>query len=402
MEQDYLPIDLNTPFDWNPNGGKIDFNSRSSMWIRAAAVHYFLDAYKSMFRSRFKVGNQYEAFRLPVIAIPEPSNNYDPCAVQLKVNNTAAGYIPARLSPEMYSFVRYQELNGRRCILPAVCKFDHFYDEYYYEDEDEVRELEYDVNLWICVPTLHHIQDHLDQDQINKEFKNVYETAPEDIRNVLQKDGFHLRSMQVYEHFLSKSSSMPNVPLEGPAEGPSPLAVNRALKEIRFEHEKAKYEEKLKKEYEVILKVLPLIRNGNTFAETSRITGINAQKISKYAKIYGLREGYRLPPRLVDVIKVCYSAFSVRKSRPSVTIEDSYIQAGVHKRNVDYYYEIESFLCFPERYPSRFILAKAHYTRDADLLAKLMRDEAELAAESAASIILWRTLTGGDNPFMNL
>ena len=336
----YCPIDLDAPFvltDKPP-----DYNSIPYYWRRVAGAGYCRKAYISTLgkpRSAINCARTSVAFE----AVPEPDNAWDPCAVRLDLNGKKAGYVNASAAPRLYSIARYWEFQGKRLVLPGAIWFD-------LSEGNE----NYDLNSWVALPTVQEVKNHIPVDLIIQELVSWWKNAPQDIRDDLEESHFHL-SHKVHRHLVDNHHLIPHVPLEGEAEGPSPLVVDWALAEIRsmFYEEKAAKRALERQQFEA--DVVERVRAGMSYTATARALGVSPPTVSKIAKKHGIKST-RNATNASQIVERCRTALSLQSSGMSVA--EVAEAMGVSARSAEKLLGNGRFYASPSDYPERLRLAE--------------------------------------------
>jgi len=365
----YCPIGLDVPFvltDAPP-----DYNSIPYYWRRVAGAGYCRKAYISTLgkpRSAINCARTSVAFE----AVPEPDNAWDPCAVRLDLNGKKAGYVNASAAPRLYSITRYWELQGKRLVLPGVIWFD-------LSEGSE----NYDLNSWVALPTVQEVKKHIPVDLIIQELVSWWKNAPQDIRDDLEKSYFHL-SHKVHRHLVDNHHLIPHVPLEGAAEGPSPLVVDWALAEIRS----MRYEEKAAKRalerQQFEADVVERVRAGMSYTATARALGVSTPTVSKIAKKHGIKST-RNATNASQIVERCRAALSLQSSGMSVAEVGEAM--GVSARSAEKLLGNGRFYASPSDYPERLGLAEhqLHGKLECDL--EIPEDKRRQARRDAAVLM---------------
>ncbi len=294
----YFAVPMDREFDYDPESA-IDFDELESYWSRIAGAYYYQDAYCAI--GKEALTRKGQIFRLSLQAVAEPDNEYDPCAVMLTLNGMKCGYVPAHVSPRIYSFVMYQYAQGNSCFLPGAfcidddsdsdsddldfCESYSDIDEYEcFIEEDQSHFHNYHFNVWVALPTAQTIENHLDQDLINEQMFRIWRKAPDEIKRQLREFGFHFRTLELYNYFKSEAGSRTVIPFEGPADGESSVAVDRALMYIR----KLFFAQQMQIKYERNARIIEAVSQGRTFKSVAEEFGVSASTVSKIAKDAGV------------------------------------------------------------------------------------------------------------------
>ena len=336
----YCPIDLDVPFVLTE--APPDYNSIPYYWRRVAGAGYCRKAYISTLgkpRSAINCARTSVAFE----AVPEPDNAWDPCAVRLDFNGKKAGYVNASAAPRLYSIARYWEFQGKRLVLPGVIWFD-------LSEGSE----NYDLNSWVALPTVQEVKNHIPVDLIIQELVSWWKNAPQDIRDDLEESYFH-PSHKVHRHLVDNHHLIPHVPLEGPAEGPSPLVVDWALAEIRsmFYEEKAEKRALERQQFEA--DVVEKVRAGMSYTAVARALGVSPSTVSKIAKKHGIKST-RNTTDVARIVERCRTALSLQSSGMSVAEVGEAM--GVSARSAEKLLGNGRFYASPSDYPERLRLAE--------------------------------------------
>ncbi|WP_143223585.1 helix-turn-helix domain-containing protein [Actinomyces oris] len=369
----YCPIDLDAPFvltDEPP-----DYNSIPYYWRRVAGAGYCKKAYISTLgkpRSAISCARTSVAFE----AVPEPNNAWDPCAVRLDLNGKKAGYVNASAAPRLYSIARYWELQGKRLVLPGVIWFD-------LSEGSE----NYDLNSWVALPTVQEVKNHIPVDLIIQELVSWWKNAPQDIRDDLEESYFHL-SHKVHRHLTDNHHLIPHVPLEGAAEGPSPLVVDWALAEIRsiFYEEKAEKQALERQQFEA--DVVEKVRTGMSYTATAKALGVSPPTVSKIAKKYGI-QSTRNTTDVARIVERCRTALSLQSSGMSVAEVGEAM--GVSARSAEKLLGNGRFYASPRDYPERLRLAERQLRGQLECDLEISADKKRQAHRDAAVLTYLRT-----------
>lgn len=374
----YCPIDLNVPFTLTEEPP--DYNSIPYYWRRVAGAGHCRETYKSIFGSARNIIDRAQ-ISVAFEAMPEPDNPWDPCAVRLDLNGKKAGYVNAGAAPKVYSIARYWELQGKKCLLPGI----------FWLEVDEGEREHFNLNSWVVLPTVQEVKNHVPVDLIIQELVSWWKNAPQDIRDDLEKSYFHL-SHKVHRHLVDNHHLIPHVPLEGAAEGPSPLVVDWALAEIRS----MRYEEKAAKRalerQQFEADVVERVRAGMSYTATARALGVSTPTVSKIAKKHGIKST-RNATNASQIVERCRTALSLQSSGMSVA--EVAEAMGVSARSAEKLLGNGRFYASPSDYPERLRLAehqlhgqlkhdlevsedkKRQARRDASVLTYLRLEEAQ-------------------------
>lgn len=369
----YCPIDLDVPFVLTE--GPPDYNSIPYYWRRVAGAGYCRKAYISTLgkpRSAINCARTSVAFE----AVPEPDNAWDPCAVRLDLNGKKAGYVNASAAPRLYSIARYWEFQGKRLVLPGAIWFD-------LSEGSE----NYDLNSWVALPTVQEVKNHIPVDLIIQELVSWWKNAPQDIRDDLEKSYFHL-SHKVHRHLVDNHHLIPHVPLEGAAEGPSPLVVDWALAEIRS----MRYEEKAAKRalerQQFEADVVERVRAGMSYTATARALGVSTPTVSKIAKKHGIKST-RNATNASQIVERCRTALSLQSSGMSVA--EVAEAMGVSARSAEKLLGNGRFYASPSDYPERLRLAEHQLHGQLKHDLEVSEDKKRQARRDAAILAYLRT-----------
>ena len=336
----YCPIDLDVPFVLTE--APPDYNSIPYYWRRVAGAGYCRKAYISTLgkpRSAINCAQTSVAFE----AVPEPDNAWDPCAVRLDLNGKKVGYVNASAAPRLYSIARYWEFQGKRLVLPGVIWFD-------LSEGSE----NYDLNSWVALPTVQEVKNHIPVDLIIQELVSWWKSAPQDIRDDLEESHFHLYH-KVHRYLVNNHHLIPHVPLEGAAEGPSPLVVDWALAEIRSMFYKEKAEKRALERQQFEADVLEKVRAGMSYTAAARALGVSPSTVSKIAKKYGI-QSTRNTTDVARIVERCRTALSLQSS--GISVAEVGEAMGVSARSAEKLLGNGRFYASPSDYPERLGLAE--------------------------------------------
>ncbi len=369
----YCPIDLDAPFVLTE--GPPDYNSIPYYWRRIAGAGYCRKAYISTLgkpRSAINCSRTSVAFE----AVPEPDNAWDPCAVRLDLNGKKAGYVNASAAPRLYSIARYWEFQGKRLVLPGVIWFD-------LSEGSE----NYDLNSWVALPTVQEVKNHIPADLIIQELVSWWKNAPQDICDDLEESYFHL-SHKVYRHLVDNHHLIPHVPLEGPAEGPSPLVVDWALAEIRsmFYEEKAARQALERQQFEA--NVVEKVHAGMSYTATAKALGVSPSTVSKIAKKHGIKST-RNTTDVARIVERCRTALSLQSSGMSVAEVGEAM--GLSARSAEKLLGNSRFYATPRDYPERLHLAELQLRGKLERDLEISEDKKRQAHRDAAVLTYLRT-----------
>lgn len=350
----YCPIDMMIPFEI-PNGYP-DFNTIPHYWRRVAGAHYCRKAYNTY----FKIGQTPVSTRRASVrfaAIPEPSNEWDPCAVRLDLNGIKAGYVNATSAPRLYSIAKYWEMQGKVTYLPGQIWFD-------------LSELEkgYDLNSWVALPTDQELCNHIPVDKIVEEMLSWWKEAPSDICDELKRSWFHM-TPKIRRHMVRKRDLLPDVPIHGPADGRAPLVVEWALREIRLADQEERARKRLERRRNRNGQIVHLLMQGLNFRETAERLKLSPGTVSKVAKEYGYAPAKRKPD-VLRILNVSTQALELQKSGLSVAKVAETL--GVSLGTAEKYLADARFYFSPELYVGRFVCAYQYH-------AGLVENGAELS-----------------------
>lgn len=369
----YCPIDLNVPFVLTE--GPPDYNSIPYYWRRVSGAGYCKAAYTPIIGSRRNLktfGKRPVAFE----ALPEPDNPFDPCAVRLELNGRKAGYVNAGAAPKVYSIARYWQMLGKKCLLPGI-----FWTDAYKGCRG------FDLNSWVALPTVQEVKNHIPVDLIIQELVSWWKNAPQDIRDDLEKSYFHL-SHKVHRHLVDNHHLIPHVPLEGAAEGPSPLVVDWALAEIRS----MRYEEKAAKRalerQQFEADVVERVRAGMSYTATARALGVSTPTVSKIAKKHGIKST-RNATNASQIVERCRTALSLQSSGMSVA--EVAEAMGVSARSAEKLLGNGRFYASPSDYPERLRLAEHQLHGQLKHDLEVSEDKKRQARRDAAILAYLRT-----------
>ena len=368
----YCPIDLDIPFvltDAPP-----DYDSISYYWRRVSGAAYCKAAYTSIIGSRRNLktfGKRSVAFS----AIPEPNNPFDPCAVRLELNGKKAGYVNAGAAPKVYSVARYWQMLGKKCLLPGI-----FWPESYKGCRG------FDLNSWVAIPTVQEVKNHIPVDLIIQELVTWWKNAPQYIRDDLEESRFHL-SHKVYGHLVDNHHLIPHVPLEGAAEGPSPLVVDWALAEIRsmFYEEKAAKQALERQRFEA--NVVEKVRAGMSYTATARALGVSPSTVSKIAKKYEI-QSTRNATDVARTVERCRTALSLQSSGMSVAEVGEAM--GLSGRSAEKLLGNGRFYATPRDYPERLRLAELQLRGQLERELEISEDKKRQARRDAVVLTYLR------------
>lgn len=369
----YCPIDLDAPFvltDKPP-----DYNSIPYYWRRVAGAGYCRKAYISTLgkpRSAINCARTSVAFE----AVPEPDNAWDPCAVRLDLNGKKAGYVNASAAPRLYSIARYWEFQGKRLVLPGAIWFD-------LSEGSE----NYDLNSWVALPTVQEVKNHIPVDLIIQELVSWWKNAPQDIRDDLEESNFYL-SHKVYHHLTDNHHLIPHVPLEGPAEGPSPLVVNWALAEIRSMRYEEKAEIRALERQQFEADIVERVRAGMSYTAVARALGVSPPTVSKIAKKYGI-QSTRNTADVARIVERCRTALSLQSSGMSVAEVGEAM--GVSARSAEKLLGNGRFYASPSDYPERLGLAECQLRGQLASDGKMSERQKQQARRDASVLAYLRT-----------
>lgn len=339
----YCPIDMLIPFEV-PNGYP-DFNTIPHYWRRVAGAHYCRESYNTYFKiGQTPVSTRQASVRFA--AIPEPSNEWDPCAVRLDLNGIKAGYVNATSAPRLYSIAKYWEMRGKVTYLPGQIWFD-------------LSELErgYDLNAWVALPTDQELSNHIPVDKILEQLLYWWKTAPSDIRDDLVNHWYHM-TPKVRHHMLGKRDLLPDVPMHGSAEGRAPLVVEWALREIRLYDQAERARKRAIVRFERNERIISLLKQGKTFRETAELLNLSSTTVSRVAKEHGY-EPVKKKPDIRRILDVSSQAIKLQKSGLSVAkVADS---LGVSLGTAEKYLTDARFYASPELYVDRFVCAYQYH-----------------------------------------
>lgn len=369
----YCPIDLNIPFvltDAPP-----DYDSVPYYWRRVSGAAYCKAAYTSIIGSRRNLktfGKRSVAFS----AIPEPNNPFDPCAVRLELNGKKAGYVNAGAAPKVYSVARYWQMLGKKCLLPGI-----FWPESYKGCRG------FDLNSWVAIPTVQEVKNHIPVDLIIQELVTWWKNAPQGIRDDLEESRFHL-SRKVYSHLVGNHHLIPHVPLEGAAEGPSPLVVDWALAEIRsmFYEEKEAKQALERQQFEA--NVVEKVRAGMSYTATAKALGVSPATVSKIAKKYEI-QSTRNATDVARAVERCRTALSLQSSGMSVAEVGEAM--GLSGRSAEKLLRNGRFYTSPRDYPERLGLAELQLRGQLEPDLKVSEDKKRQARRDAVVLTYLRT-----------
>ena len=368
----YCPIDLNVPFVLTE--GPPDYNSIPYYWRRVSGAGYCKAAYTPIIGSRRNLktfGKRPVAFE----ALPEPDNPFDPCAVRLELNGKKAGYVNAGAAPKVYSIARYWQMQGKKCLLPGI-----FWTDAYKGCRG------FDLNSWVALPTVQEVKNHVPVDLITRELIAWWKNAPQDIRDDLEESNFHL-SHKVYHHLTDNHHLIPHVPLEGPAEGPSPLVVNWALAEIRsmFYEEKAVKRALERQQFEA--DVVEKVRAGMSYTAVARALGVSPPTVSKIAKKHGI-QSTRNATDAARIVERRRTALSLQSSGMSVAEVGEAM--GVSARSAEKLLGDGRFYASPRDYPERLRLAERQFREQLARDGKVSERQKRQARRDAAVLAYLR------------
>ena len=301
-EDCYVPIDLEARFI--RSDAQTDFNSLQHYWRRVAGANYYRGAYYSVFGGRESILlNKRISFAW--VAVPEPRNKWDPCAVRLEINGRKAGYISAKVAPTLYSIAEYWRMQGKKLLLPGRIWF-----------ENDTSMPGYDLNTFVAVPTRQELSNHIPVNEIVSEVIEWWTSAPEEIREELILNEFHL-TRNIRQNLMKHRRSLPSVPLPGAAAGRAPAVIDWAFFEIRqlLREEKAKEKEKEREQFELL--VLDTLSVEGTFRATAAIHGISGGTVSKIAKKHGVQPIARRPD-FKGILERCESALTLQREGRTV------------------------------------------------------------------------------------
>lgn len=369
----YCPIDLDIPFvltDALPNYDSIPY-----YWRRVSGVAYCKTAYTSIIGSRRNLktfGKRPVAFE----ATPEPNNPFDPCAVRLELNGKKAGYVNAGAAPKVYSVARYWQMLGKKCLLPGI---------FWPESHKGCRG--FDLNSWVAIPTVQEVKNHIPVDLIIQELVTWWKNASQDIRDDLEGSRFHL-SRKVYSHLVDNHHLIPHVPLEGPAEGPSPLVVDWALAEIRSMRYEEKAEERALERQQFEVDVAEKVRAGMSYTATARALGVSPQTVSKIAKKYGVQSTCNTTD-VARIVERCRTALSLQSSGMSVAEVGEAM--GVSARSAEKLLGNGRFYASPSDYPERLGLVECQLRGQLASDGKVSERQKRQARRDASVLAYLRT-----------
>lgn len=369
----YCPIDLDVPFALTETPP--DYNSIPYYWRRVSGAGYCKAAYTPIIGSRRNLktfGKRPVAFE----ALPEPDNPFDPCAVRLELNGKKAGYVNVGAAPKVYSIARYWQMQGKKCLLPGI-----FWTDAYKGCRG------FDLNSWVALPTVQEVKNHVPVDLITRELIAWWKNAPQDIRDDLEESNFHL-SHKVYHHLTDNHHLIPHVPLEGPAEGPSPLVVDWALAEIRsmFYEEKTARQALERQQFEP--NVVEKIRAGMSYTATARALGVSPATVSKIAKKYGIPSN-RNATDVARIVERCRTALSLQSSGMSVAEVGEAM--GLSARSAEKLLGNGRFYASPRDYPERLRLAEHQLRGQLERDLEVSEDKKRQARRDAAVLTYLRT-----------
>lgn len=308
-------------------------------------------------------------------AVPEPDNAWDPCAVRLDLNGKKAGYVNASAAPRLYSIARYWEFQGKRLLIPGVIWFD-------VSENSE----NYDLNSWVALPTVQEVKNHIPVDLIIQELVTWWKNAPQYIRDDLEESRFHL-SRKVYGHLVDNHHLIPHVPLEGAAEGPSPLVVDWALAEIRsmFYEEKAAKQALERQRFEA--NVVEKVRAGMSYTATARALGVSPSTVSKIAKKYET-QSTRNATDVARTVERCRTALSLQSSGMSVAEVGEAM--GLSGRSAEKLLGNGRFYATPRDYPERLRLAELQLRGQLERELEISEDKKRQARRDAVVLTYLR------------
>lgn len=368
----YCPIDLDVPFVLAETPP--DYNSIPYYWRRVSGAGYCKAAYTPIIGSRRNL-KTFGKWSVAFEALPEPDNPFDPCAVRLELNGKKAGYVNAGAAPKVYSIARYWQMQGKKCLLLGIFWIDAY---------KGCRG--FDLNSWVALPTVQEVKNHVPVDLITRELIAWWKNAPQDIRDDLEESNFHL-SHKVYHHLTDNHHLIPHVPLEGPAEGPSPLVVNWALAEIRsmFYEEKAVKRALERQQFEA--DVVEKVRAGMSYTAVARALGVSPPTVSKIAKKHGI-QSTRNATDAARIVERRRTALSLQSSGMSVAEVGEAM--GVSARSAEKLLGDGRFYASPRDYPERLRLAERQFREQLARDGKVSERQKRQARRDAAVLAYLR------------
>lgn len=139
-----------------------DLDLRSVFWMGARGVDYHRAAMATQ-----KVG-RWAWLEL----VPEPHNPHDDTAVALDLDGVRIGYVGASVAYRIHPVVRYQNLDGNACFVPAVL-----------QSRDEV---------YVALPTQSRLNRYIDRVQISLECAAVWDALSPDLRHAISDANYWL------------------------------------------------------------------------------------------------------------------------------------------------------------------------------------------------------------------
>ena len=305
-EDCYVPIDLKAQFI--RSDAQTDFSSLPHYWRRVAGANYYRGAYYSLFGGRESILLN-KRISCAWVAVPESRNKWDPCAVRLEINGRKAGYISAKVAPLLYSIAEYWRMQGKKLLLPGKIWF-----------ENDTSMPGYDLNAFVAVPTRQELSNHIPVNEIISEVMEWWISAPDEIREELILNGFHL-TRNIRQNLMKHRRSLPSVPLPGAAVGSAPAVIDWAFMGIRQllleEKAKERAKEKAKEREQFELLVLDTLSLEGTYRATAAKLGISAGTVSLIAKNHGVqRIAHRTEVK--RVLERCESALTLQREGKTV------------------------------------------------------------------------------------
>lgn len=104
--------------------------------------------------------------------VPEPNNPHDDQAVAVDLDGVRIGYLAAQVAYKLHPVIRYQNLSGNACFVPAAV-------------------LAKDAVL-AALPTYATMESLVDQALIESELQQLWTALSDEVRNAIRADGFSL------------------------------------------------------------------------------------------------------------------------------------------------------------------------------------------------------------------
>ncbi|MSS85426.1 hypothetical protein FYJ24_11870 [Actinomycetaceae bacterium WB03_NA08] len=204
-------------------------------WAGVRGRAYYGSAYADLRTWGKKYPNEVRRFRFQIAC--EPDNPHDGTAVKLMIDGRLAGYVAAHLNGNIFDIVHYLNATGSPCEA---------FGEYSWMDPDN--DGDYEEGAWVALPTFRWRDQLIDQQAIFDQFRErLWDRAPEDLREQIEKNGFHFDD-QTLSWFVDHRSQAPLVPLPSRADSEYVTpATQQCLHDLRHERNERRVRERIER-----------------------------------------------------------------------------------------------------------------------------------------------------------